>query len=410
MANTHSQPSGLQLMELIEHNIQEILGKEESNVSEIRLYKTGRYWVAFEKSAYLLTSVSPDISLVPVAITRLSAPLVMANIEARTGLPAGRMFRKGISYMGCRRCPELPRLACSPSRPDCKRFVPTQPEIKIDNNKMKKKNFLLCTLFLLMAGTVFLSSCGTSKDVVYFQDMKPGESEIVLPAVQTITVQPEDKISIIVNSRDPQLTDLFNLPYVSRQIGQSQRTNGMATGSSNGVSGYTVDANGDIDFPVIGKIHVAGLCREEIAKYIKNELVTKNLVKDPVVTVEFMNLCISVLGEVNDPGRFAIDRDRVTILDALSMAGDLTIYGNRFKVMVLRQEGDVQRVYGIDLTSGDHVYTSPAYYLQQNDVVYVEPNNVKARQSTVNGNNVRSTSFWISLASLLTSIGILIFN
>ena len=123
-----------------------------------------------------------------------------------------------------------------------------------------------------------------------------------------------------------------------------------------------------------------------------------------------MNLCISVLGEVNNPGRFNIDRDRVTILDALSMAGDLTIYGNRFKVMVMRQEGDVQRVYGVNLTSGKQIYTSPVYYLQQNDVVYVEPNEVRARQSTVNGNNVRSTSFWISLASLLTSIGILIFN
>lgn len=128
------------------------------------------------------------------------------------------------------------------------------------------------------------------------------------------------------------------------------------------------------------------------------------------MTVEFANLCISVLGEVNNPGRFSIDRDKLTVLDALSMAGDLTIYGNRSKVMVLRQEGDVQRVYGLNLTSGNHVYTSPAFYLQQNDVVYVEPNAVKARQSTVNGNNVRSTSFWISLASLLTSIGILIFN
>ena len=105
-----------------------------------------------------------------------------------------------------------------------------------------------------------------------------------------------------------------------------------------------------------------------------------------------------------------VDRDRLTILDALSMAGDLTIYGNRSKVMVLRQEGDVQRVYGLNLTSGEHIYSSPAYYLQQNDVVYVEPNEVKARQSTVNGNNVRSTSFWISLASLLTSVAILIFN
>lgn len=254
--------------------------------------------------------------------------------------------------------------------------------------------------------------CKAPENVVYFQDLRPGESEITLPAPLEITVRPEDKISIIVNSRDPQLTDLFNLPYVSRQLGVSSRYNynSYSGSTSQGVSGYTVDANGDIDFPVLGKIHVAGMRREEIATHIKNELITKNLVKDPVVTVEFMNLCISVLGEVNTPGRFNIDRDRVTILDALSMAGDLTIYGKREKVLVLRQEGDLQRVYGINLTSGEHIYTSPAYYLQQNDVVYVEPNNVKARQSTVNGNNVRSTSFWISLASLLTSIGILIFN
>ena len=186
----------------------------------------------------------------------------------------------------------------------------------------------------------------------------------------------------------------------------------MTRGTSQGVSGYTVDANGEIDFPVLGKIKVAGLQREDIAKYIKQELISRNLVKDPVVivTVEFMNLCISVMGEVNTPGRFSIDRDRVTILDALSMAGDLTIYGNRSKVMVMRQEGDTQRVYGVNLTSGAHVYSSPVYYLQQNDVVYVEPNHVKARQSTVNGNNVRSTSFWISLASLLTSVAILIVN
>ena len=231
-----------------------------------------------------------------------------------------------------------------------------------------------------------------------------------MPEVKPITIRPEDKISIIVNSRDPQLTDLFNLPYVTRQLGQSLRTNGVMIPNNQGVSAYTVNAVGEIDFPVLGKIHVAGMKREEIADYIKQRLIDENLVKDPVVTVEFANLCISVLGEVNNPGRFSIDRDRLTVLDALSMAGDMTIYGNRYKVLVLRQEGDVQRVYGLNLTSGKHVYTSPAYYLQQNDVVYVEPNAVKARQSTVNGNNVRSTSFWISLASLLTSVAILIFN
>ena len=268
--------------------------------------------------------------------------------------------------------------------------------------------YKLIYLLLLLTGVTVLSSCGSSKQVVYFQDLKPGETEIKLPEVKAITIRPEDKISIIVNSRDPQLTDLFNLPYVTRQLGQSSNT--YSTGTSQGVSVYTVDANGEIDFPVLGKVYVAEMKREEIAEYIKSELIKENLVKDPVVTVEFANLCISVLGEVNNPGRFNIDRDRLTVLDALSMAGDLTIYGNRYKVMVLRQEGDVQRVYGLDLTSGEHVYSSPAYYLQQNDVVYVEPNAVKARQSTVNGNNVRSTSFWISLASLLTSVAILIFN
>lgn len=275
---------------------------------------------------------------------------------------------------------------------------------------MRRKTITTCTLGLCVWGAILLSSCGSSKDVVYFQDLKPGESEITLPVVQVITVQPEDKISVIVNSRDPQLTDLFNLPYVSRQLGQSLRTGNVSTGFAQGVSGYTVNADGDIDFPVIGKIHVAGMKREEIAEHIKNELVTRDLVKDPVVTVEFMNLCVSVLGEVNNPGRFSIDRDCLTLLDAISMAGDLTIYGNRYKVLVLREEEGKQRVYGVNLTQGEHVYSSPAYYLRQNDVVYVEPNDVKARQSTVNGNNVRSTSFWISLASLLTSIGILIFN
>lgn len=110
-----------------------------------------------------------------------------------------------------------------------------------------------------------------------------------------IRVRPEDKISIIVNSRDPQLTDLFNLPYVTRQLGQSSLRGSV--GYNQGVSGYTVDDQGNIDFPVLGKIHVAGMKRVEIASYIKDELVSKNLVKDPVVTVEFMNLSFPSWGK-----------------------------------------------------------------------------------------------------------------
>lgn len=269
---------------------------------------------------------------------------------------------------------------------------------------------LQAAFFLFAVWATF--SCSAPSQVTYFQDLRPGESEQKVVAATEIKVRPGDKLSIIVNSRDPQLTQLFNLPYVTQQLGQisASKSSGSVSGSSQGISGYTVDEKGMIDFPVLGKIEIAGKNREEVAAFIKEELLSKNLVKDPVVTVEYMNLCISVLGEVNSPGRYSIDRDKVTLLDAISMAGDLTIYGKREKVLVLREEEGVQHVYGINLCSAEHLYTSPVYYLRQNDVVYVEPNNVRARQSTVNGNNVRSTSFWLSLASFLTTIGVLIFK
>lgn len=270
---------------------------------------------------------------------------------------------------------------------------------------------LKAACFLLVIGGI---SCSTPAQIAYFQDLRPGESEQQVVAATEIKVRPGDKLSIIVNSRDPQLSQLFNLAYASRQIGQNTSStlggSGSSGSSSQGISGYTVGEQGDIDFPVLGKLKIAGMIREEIAAFIKGRLIDENLVKDPVVTVEYMNLCVSVLGEVNSPGRYNIDRDKVTLLDAISMAGDLTIYGKREKVLVLREEEGVQHVYGVNLCSAEHLYASPVYYLRQNDVVYVEPNNVRARQATVNGNNVRSTSFWISLASLLTTIAVLVFK
>lgn len=252
---------------------------------------------------------------------------------------------------------------------------------------------------------VLLCSCSTTKQIAYFQDLQPDKSwhEIVTPL--EIKIRPEDKISILVNSKDPLLADLFNLPIVSRQIGQNN-----LSGYAQGLSGYTVNAAGKIDFPVLGEIYVAGKSRSEIAAHIKNELITQDLVKDPVITVEFMNLTISVLGEVQSPGRYNIVKDKITLLDALSLAGDLTIYGRRENVLVIREEHGVQTVYKTNLCSAADLYASSAYYLQQNDVVYVEPNSTRSRQSTVNGNNIRSTSFWISLTSLLTTICVLIFK
>lgn len=249
---------------------------------------------------------------------------------------------------------------------------------------------------------LFLASCTTPKKIAYFQDLQPGISANHVTVSPEITLKPKDKMSIIVSTQDQRLTALFNLPIVASSIGN------MGGSYSSGMAGYTVDNDGNIDFPVVGKLYVQGKTREQVAALIKEELTSRNLVKDPVITVEFMNLTFSVLGEVNNPGRVSINKDRVTLLDALSAAGDLTIYGKRDSVMVLRNEAGIQRVYGVDLCSAKDLYSSPVYYLQQDDVVYVEPNGTRARQSSLNGNTIFSTSFWFSLSSTLMSLAVLI--
>ena len=176
------------------------------------------------------------------------------------------------------------------------------------------------------------------------------------------------------------------------------------------MSGYTVKSDGTIDFPIIGEIKVAGLTREETERLVKERLIDSKQIKDPVVTVEFMNLGFSVLGEVSSPGRYAIDRDKFTVLDALGRAGDLTIDGQRENVTLLRNEGGQDVVYQINLLDAKSLYASPAFYVQQGDIIYVTPNERRIRESTINGNTVRSTSFWISLSSLATSVAVLVIN
>ena len=257
-------------------------------------------------------------------------------------------------------------------------------------------------IFVVLLAALMLYGCATPKNVRYFQDIEPGKQEEILK-VSEIRIQSGDKLSIVVNSRDPLLADLFNLPVVSHRVGSSQAS---SQSSSQQVSCYTVDSKGEIDFPVLGKISVKDKNREEISNMIKQSLIARNLVNDPVVTVEFANLCVNVIGEVNKPGRYGIDKDKVTLLDAISMAGDLTIFGNREKVIVMREENGKQTPYLVNLTSAYDLYASPVYYLKQNDVVYVDPNDTRVRQATVNGNNSRSTSFWLSLSSLLMSIAV----
>ena len=238
------------------------------------------------------------------------------------------------------------------------------------------------------------ASCSTPKDITYFQDLK--NNRIYTVPTQTIKIKPADKLSIIVNSRDAQLTEMFNLPYAPRNLGSS------LTGSSRGTN------QGVIDFPLLGQVQVEGMTRLEIAALIKGMLISKDLVRDPVVTVELTNGIVTVMGEVSKPGSYSIDRDDMTILDAIGLAGDLTIYGKRQEVKVVRNYGDRQETYIVSLLDVEKLRNSPAFFVQQDDVIYIDPNKTRIRQSTLNGNTFQSTSFWISLASLATTITSLI--
>ena len=253
-----------------------------------------------------------------------------------------------------------------------------------------------CVFLCLIA---FLASCSAPKEVLYLQDIASIKEENIDKNYEVI-IHKDDLLAILVNSKDPELALPFNMPVVTYQIGAQ-------TTAQQRLLGYLVDQNGDIDFPILGKIHVEGLTRMQVTELIKQKLMSEDLIKDPIVTVQFLNFKVSVMGEVTRPGTFDISGDRITLLEALSMAGDLTIYGRRDRVAVIRDKDGKRRILYHDLRSSD-IFQSPCYYLQQNDIVYVEPNSVRARQSTVNGNNVRSTSFWLSLASLLTTITVLI--
>ena len=260
-------------------------------------------------------------------------------------------------------------------------------------------------LLSLLLVAVIATACSTSKDVLYFQDAKGGDTKNVTTLVNKIKMKPGDKITIIVNSKDPELTALYNLMSSSRTLSSSSST------SSNGYSmPYTIDSYGNIDFPVIGKMNIEGKTREEVAEYIKNELITRKQVLDPIVIVEYVNQNFTVLGDVNSPGKVNIDRDQMTIIDAIALAGDLKVTGKRNDVTVLRQEGDTQKIYEIDLRDTESINSSPAYYIQQNDIVYVKPNSKSAAGSSINSNTLRSTSFWMSLASFVMALTTFIEN
>lgn len=256
-------------------------------------------------------------------------------------------------------------------------------------------------LFFFLSVVLLMTSCNVSKKISYFQDAKGIDTVRNETSATEIRLRPQDKISIIVNCKDNELSARFNMPYVSGSIGSL----GGQSPYSQGIVGYIVDQDGNIDFPELGTLHVAGMTREEVASMVKSELESRNWAKEPVVTVEYMNMQFYMLGEVESPGKYDINRDGLTILDAISMAGDLTIAGRRDNVRVLRTDSTgLLSTYAVDLRSLERVKLSPVYYLQQGDVVYVEPNAKQARESTVNGNSVLQPAFWISICSFFATM------
>lgn len=247
-----------------------------------------------------------------------------------------------------------------------------------------------CVFLCLIA---FLASCSAPKEVLYLQDIASIKEENIDKNYEVV-IHKDDLLAILVNSKDPELALPFNMPVVTYQIGAQ-------TTAQQRLLGYLVDQNGDIDFPILGKIHVEGLTRMQVTELIKQKLMSEDLIKDPIVTVQFLNFKVSVMGEVTRPGTFDISGDRITLLEALSMAGDLTIYGRRDRVAVIREKDGKRRILYHDLRSSD-IFQSPCYYLQQNDIVYVEPNKAKTGQSRINSNN--SVGVWLSAVSVLASI------
>ena len=277
-----------------------------------------------------------------------------------------------------------------------------------------KQNYSLrnsIKVFVLLLAAICFASCNVPKDITYFQD-SDRLNGMALQTEQQLRLRPEDKINIVVNSSNPMLEKQFTLTTTNSRyiLGSSvqPQTNASGSNSNSQMVAYTVDEQGTIDFPILGKISVGGKTRKQVAQYIQDRLIARELVSDPIVTVEYVNMGVNVLGEVNKPGHIDINKDHFTIVDALSYAGDLTINGNRRNVLVTRNVDGENQVYHLDMTNMQSVLNSPAYYLQQNDLVYVSPNNKRKRESNATGNTFNGPSIWISIASLLTTITALI--
>jgi polysaccharide export outer membrane protein len=262
---------------------------------------------------------------------------------------------------------------------------------------------LFFRLFLPMLVILLAAGCSTVPKIAYLREL-PAEVPVALQETQDLTLKPGDRLQIFVFSHDRELASDFNLWEGGYGGYSSSNYSGTSSTSSRGGNHpYTVDKNGEIEMPVLGRIKVSGKTRLEVADLIKYRLLSGQMLADPTVQVEYYDLSFYALGEIGRTGRIAIPRDNVTLMEAISLAGDLTISGRRDNVMVLRTENGKQTPYFVDLTNPQSVYSSPVYYLQQNDMIYVEPTALRANQSTLMANQTRNPTFWMStITSVIT--------
>ena len=254
-------------------------------------------------------------------------------------------------------------------------------------------------LGIFILGALLLASCATNKRAAYIQQVQTDIPTAIEQDYQ-IRIKPLYRLTVTINSKDPELAAPFNAASSYNSL------NGLSSysSSSNGnLQILTVDKEGKIQLPIIGEIDCDGLTRNELAKKIENTIRENGMVHDPIVIIQFADVKFSVLGEVARPGQFSITKDRISLFDALAMAGDLTIYGQRENVALIREENGMRTVHYFDLKNPD-ILTSPYFYLQQDDVVYVTPNKYKAQAGEINQNR----SFYISLVSVAVSVATLL--
>ena len=268
---------------------------------------------------------------------------------------------------------------------------------------MTQKVFKTLSMILI---AVLLVGCNASKRVIY--DFNKEASVKNLLSDGQIRIKPHDRLTIVVSSQNPELAAPFN----SATSFNSLSHNPLGTSTSNGAQSLqvrTVDDSGSLEFPMIGKVQCAGKTREELSKEIAKKIIDGGYISDAIVNIQFADMKFFVLGEVARPGQFDITRDQITVLEALAMAGDMTIFGNRANVAVIRRNGNkAYEVFELNFLEGNQM-SSPAFYLQQGDVVYVQPNKYKAATSEINQNR----TFWLSIISTLitaTSLTLTIIN